>query len=88
MTLDIIYPIILAPVTIAVAYCAHLIKKSLNKSKQETPEAMPYQFERDQFIPEFDEFTQMLYKRRMYKGRADKWEAQHWSITAPTITKF
>ena len=74
MTLDIIYPIILAPVTIAVAYCAHLVKKSLRKSKQETPEATPYQFERDQFIPEFDEFTQMLCKRRMYKGRADKWD--------------
>jgi hypothetical protein len=72
MSLDIIYPIILAPVTIAVAYCAHLVKKSLTKSKQETPEATPYQFERDQFIPEFDEFTQMLCKRRMYKGRADK----------------
>lgn len=76
MTLDIIYPIILAPVTIAVAYCAHLVKKSLTKSKQETPEATPYQFERDQFIPEFDEFTQMLYKRRMYRGRADKWDQQ------------
>jgi hypothetical protein len=30
----------------------------------------------------------MLVQRRMYRGRGDKWEAQHWSITAPTITKF
>jgi hypothetical protein len=30
----------------------------------------------------------MLVQRRMYKGRADKWKAQHWNITAPTITKF
>lgn len=72
MSLDIIYPIILAPATIAVAYCAHLIRKARAKRRIETPEAKPYQFERDQFIPEFDEFTQMLYQRRMYKGRGDK----------------
>jgi hypothetical protein len=29
-------------------------------------------FEKDEYIPEFNEFTQMLYQRRMYKGKA-KW---------------
>jgi len=72
MSLDIIYPIILAPATIAVAYCAHLIRKTWKKSSIETPEAEPYKFERDEFRPEFDEFTQMLYQRRMYRGRGDK----------------
>ena len=72
MSLDIIYPIILAPATIAVAYCAHVIKRKATAKRIETPEAKPYQFERDQFIPEFNEFTQMLEQRRMYKGRADK----------------
>jgi hypothetical protein len=71
MSLDIIYPIILAPATIAVAYCAHLIRRN-KKRRIETPEAEPYKFERDQYIPEFNEFTQMLTKRRMYKGRANK----------------
>lgn len=71
MSLDIIYPIILAPATIAVAYCAHVIKRN-RKRRIETPEAKPYEFERDQYNPEFNEFTQMLLQRRMYKGRGDK----------------
>jgi hypothetical protein len=54
-----------------VAYCAHVIRRN-KKRRIETPEAEPYKFERDEFRPEFDEFTQMLYQRRMYKGRADK----------------
>lgn len=72
MSLDIIYLIILAPATIAVAYCAHVIRKAIAKRRIETPEAKPYEFERDVFRPEFNEFTQMLEQRRMYKGRADK----------------
>lgn len=72
MSLDIIYPIILAPATIAVAYCAHVIRKARAKRRIETPEAKPYQFERDEYRPEFNEFTQMLLQRRMYKGRGDK----------------
>ena len=72
MSLDIIYPIILAPATIAVAYCAHVIRKANAKRRIETPEAKPYEFERDQYVPEFNEFTQMLLQRRMYRGRGDK----------------
>lgn len=72
MSLDIIYLIIGAPVTIAVAYCAHVIRKAIAKRRIETPEAKPYQFERDVFRPEFNDFTQMLEQRRMYKGRADR----------------
>ena len=71
MSLDVIYLIIGTPVTIAVMYGSHVVRKSL-KRKVETPEATPYQFERDEFRPEFDEFTQMLYQRRMYRGRGDK----------------
>lgn len=75
MSLDIIYLIIATPVTIAVMYGSHVIKRN-RKRRIETPEATPYQFERDQFIPEFNEFTQMLLQRRMYKGRGDKWTHQ------------
>lgn len=68
--MDIIYLLIATPVTIAVMYGSHCVKKALRKTNNETPEATPYQFERDQYVPEFNEFTQMLYQRRMYKGRA------------------
>ena len=68
--MDIIYLLIATPVTIAVMYGRHCVKKALRKTINETPEATPYKFERDEYRPEFDEFTQMLYQRRMYKGRA------------------
>jgi hypothetical protein len=68
--MDIIYLLIATPVTIAVMYGSHCVKKALRKNRIETPEAEPYKFERDEYRPEFDEFTQMLVQRRMYKGRA------------------
>jgi hypothetical protein len=67
--MDIIYLIILTPITIAVMYGWHCIKRN-NKRFEEVEEATPYQFEKDEYIPEFNEFTQMLYQRRMYKGKA------------------
>ena len=69
--MDIIYLIIVAPITIAVMYAWHCIKQN-SKRFENIEEAKTYQFEKDEYIPEFDEFTQMLYQRRMYKGRADK----------------
>jgi len=66
--MDLIYLIILTPITIAVMYGAHCIKLN-SKRFNEMPEAKPYQFERDEYIPEFNEFTQMLVQRRMYKGK-------------------
>jgi len=67
--MDLIYLFILTPVTIAVMYGAHCIKRN-NKRFEQIEEAKPYQFERDEYIPEFNEFTQMLVQRRMYKGKA------------------
>jgi hypothetical protein len=69
--MDIIFLIIGTPITIAVMYGAHCIKLKTKRFNQ-MPEAKPYEFERDEYIPEFNEFTQMLQQRRMYKGRADK----------------
>lgn len=34
------------------------------------PEAKPYQFERDKFNPEFDQFSQTIFKYKYYKGKA------------------
>lgn len=67
--MDIIYLIILTPITIAVMYAWHCVKMH-NKHIQQLPEATPYEFEKDEIIPEFNEFTQMLVQRRMYKGKA------------------
>ena len=69
MTLDIIYPIVLTPIVFAVGYGIHCIKKAMNK---ELPEAKPYQFERDVYNPEFDQFSQVLFNHKFYKGKA-KW---------------
>lgn len=70
MALDLIYLIIGAPVTIAVAYGAHCIKQTV-KYYQNLPEATPYQFERDEFVPDFNEAIKHQRKeiKRMYKGK-------------------
>jgi hypothetical protein len=68
MALDIIYLIIATPVTIAVMYGTHKLRKALRTPKTETPEATPYVFERDKPVEGFKEFSEMLYQRRMYRG--------------------
>ena len=69
MALDIIYPIILTPITIAVMYASHVLTK---KSKKEIKEATPYQFEKDEMIQGFNEVIQHQRQElyRMYKGQA------------------
>lgn len=67
MALDIIYPIILTPIAFAVGYGIYCIKKSMNK---ELPEAKPYEFERDEYNPDFDQFSQTIYNHKFYKGKA------------------
>ena len=70
MSLDIIYLIICTPVTIAVMYGSHVVRKSLRTKP--TQEAQPYQFERDQFIAGFNETIQhqRTELKRMYRGEA------------------
>ena len=69
MALDIIYPILLTPITIAVMYASHVLTK---KSKREIQEATPYQFEKDEMIQGFNEVIQHQRQElyRMYKGQA------------------
>lgn len=67
MTLDIIYPIVLTPIAFAVGYAIHCFKKARTK---DLPEATPYQFEKDRFIPEFDEFSKTIHEFKFYKGKA------------------
>jgi hypothetical protein len=37
-----------------------IVSNAIPSVSNNTEEAKPYQFERDEIIPEFDEFTQML----------------------------
>jgi hypothetical protein len=67
--MDIIYLIILTPITIAVMYGWHCIKMH-NKRFEQLPEATPYQFEKDEPIDNFDEFTEVLTNFKMYRGKA------------------
>lgn len=69
MALDIIYPILLTPITIAVMYASHVLTK---KSKREIQEATPYQFEKDEMVQDFNEVIQHQRQElyRMYKGNA------------------
>jgi hypothetical protein len=59
----------LTPITIAVMYASHVLTK---KSKRETQEATPYQFEKDTFIEGFNEAIQHQRQQlnKMYKGKA------------------
>ena len=68
--LDIIYLLIATPVTIAVMYGGHVLRKSMRSTP--TQEAQPYQFERDQFIAGFNETIQhqRTELNRMYRGEA------------------
>jgi hypothetical protein len=65
--MDIIYLIIGTPITIAVMYGWHCIKLN-NKRFEQMPEAKPYQFEKDEPVEGFKDFSEMLYQRRMYRG--------------------
>lgn len=51
-------------------YGAHCIKQQV-KHFNNLPEATPYQFERDEFLPEFNEAMKHQRKeiKRMYKGK-------------------
>lgn len=70
MALDLIYLIIVTPITVMGMYGAHCIKQQVKHFKN-LPEATPYQFERDQFLPEFNEAMKHQRKeiKRMYKGK-------------------
>lgn len=69
MALDIIYLIIATPVAFAIGYAHHCIKRN-SKRLREMPEATPYQFEKDEPIANFDEFSKAIYDFKFYKGKA------------------
>jgi hypothetical protein len=66
--MDLIFLIVITPITIAVMFVYWKLKQYFNEVNS-MPEARPYQFERDEFIPTFDEYTQSLYQNKFYKGK-------------------
>lgn len=67
--MDIIYLILLTPVAVAVSFLYWKFKQ-YKRDVDGLPEAMPYEYERDEFIPNFDAYTQMMVKRRVKKIKA------------------
>lgn len=64
--MDIIYLIIITPLAVVVSFLAWKLKQ-YKKDLANLPEAQPYQFERDEYIPHFDEYTQTLYQYKIGK---------------------
>jgi hypothetical protein len=65
--MDAIYLILITPLALGVSFIAWKFKQ-YKRDLNRLPEAKPYQFERDQFIPEFNDYTQMLIQRRINKN--------------------
>ena len=59
--MDIIYFILLTPVAVVVSFLVWKFKQ-YKRDMDRLPEAKPFEFERDQYIPTFDEYTQTLYQ--------------------------
>jgi hypothetical protein len=66
--MDLIYLILATPLAVAVSFTVWKFKQ-YNRDLNRLPEAKPYQFERDEFIPHFDEYTQMLTQRKINKNK-------------------
>lgn len=66
--MDLIFLIVITPITIAVMFVYWKLKQYFREVNS-MPEATPYQFEKDEYIPHFDEYTQTLYQHKFYKGK-------------------
>ena len=65
--MDLIYLILLTPVAVAVSFIVWKFKQ-YKRDINKLPEARPYEWEKDKFIPHFDDYTQMLVQRRLKKN--------------------
>ena len=66
--MDLIYLILLTPVAVAVSFIVWKFKQ-YKRDINNLPEARPYEWEKDEFIPHFDDYTQMLVQRRLKKNK-------------------
>jgi hypothetical protein len=65
--MDLIYLILATPLAVAVSFIAYKFKQ-YKRDINNLPEAKPYKYEKDEFIPHFDDYTQMLTQRRLKKN--------------------
>jgi len=61
--MDAIYLILATPLAVAVSFIAWKFKQ-YKRDLNRLPEARPYEYEKDEFIPHFDDYTQMLIQRK------------------------
>lgn len=64
--MDIIYLIILTPIAVLVSFLGWKLRQ-YKKDIDVLPEAKPFEFERDEYIPNFDDYTQSLYQFKQGK---------------------
>ena len=64
--MDIIYFILLTPIAVVVSFLGWKLKQ-YKKDINNLPEAKPFEYERDAYIPTFDEYTQTLYQFKQGK---------------------
>jgi len=64
--MDIIYFILLTPVAVVVSFLGWKLRQYKNDINK-LPEAKPFEYERDAYIPHFDEYTQTLYQFKQGK---------------------
>lgn len=64
--MDIVYIILVTPLALVVSFLAWKLKQ-YKKDIDRLPEASPYEYEKDEYIPHFDEYTQTLYHHKLGK---------------------
>ena len=64
--MDIIYLVLVTPIAVVVSFLGWKLKQ-YKKDINNLPEAKPFEFERDKYIPHFDEYTQTLYQFKQGK---------------------
>ena len=67
--MDLIYLIVITPITIAVMFVYWKLKQYF-RDFDNLPEASPYEFEKDQYLPGFDAHTRTIFKHKFYKGKS------------------
>ena len=64
--MDIIYFILITPIAVVGSFLVWKFKQ-YKRDMERLPEAKPYEYERDAYIPHFDEYTQTLYQFKQGK---------------------
>ena len=64
--MDIIYLVLVTPIAVVGSFLVWKFKQ-YKRDMERLPEAKPFEYERDEYIPHFDEYTQTLYQFKQGK---------------------